>query len=182
MPASERPELSNLDYYLYLQPKYIGIRAIYLPDSRKFEFYGSLPSDFDENQFKAILDALRPVEDRVLDGILVKVTHGHKYYVFDSVDSKEWDNQKCSEEYEVRLRKARIAVQSEVHNYSLVIDTPSDIVEYPYQIKSLYATYLLKNFPGIILRSPVMLYKWGQSSLKSGEMLKLEPDRNGTNN
>lgn len=189
LASSDMPNLSAITYPLYVQPKLDGFRAVYIPDQG---FISRSGKQFRNDNLKTYFKALENVTDYVLDGELY--IHGEEfkdltstinksdvsiknlvYTVYDIIPVEDWQNQKCTLEYEDRLKLVREVLNTQVCDFSKVRDIATDLVEDFREAKNIYKEYLDDEYEGIIVRNPKSLYKWGRSTLRSGELLKIKP-------
>ena len=189
LAPSQLPNLTDLNYPLYVQPKYDGFRAIY--KEGKFYTRSGLiyPNTNLENYFKDliginnyVLDGElyihnKPFEEmsKVLNADSAVIPDNLKFYVYDCLPIKDWQNQSTKLSYVDRLKLVRSIVNDTVANYSKVIDSPTDLVESPSEVVEIYKKYLKNGYEGCMLKSQEGKYQWKRTTLKSGEMIKLKP-------
>jgi DNA ligase-1 len=187
--ASEPINLAATQYPLYIQPKLDGFRAVYIPGEG---FISRSGKEFRNKNIVQYFKSLENVSDYALDGELY--IHGQEfqhltstvnkdnapisnlcYVVYDIMPVEDWNNQNCKLEYEDRLKLLREILGSQVCDFTKVQDIPTDLIEDFGAAKQLYKSYLEEGYEGIITRQPKGLYKWGRSTIKKGELLKLKP-------
>lgn len=189
LASSEPANLAAIIYPIYVQPKLDGFRAVYIP---REGFISRSGKEFRNKNLRSYFKALENVTDYVLDGELY--IHGQEfqhltstinkdnapikdlvYVVYDIIPVEDWHKQECKLEYEDRLKLLREVIGGQVSNYSVVRDIATDLIEDFGEAKNLYKDYLSKDYEGVIIRKPKGLYKWGRSTLKGGELLKVKP-------
>lgn len=188
LAPSELPQLPNLKYPIYVQPKLDGFRAIYLDG----QFYTRTGRSLPNVQLESYFKGLEGLSDTVLDGEL----YGHgvafqdlsktltnedkaikiplKYHVYDAIPKRDWLAQRTKLDYTERLQLLRTTVNS-IGDYKKVIDVATDLVEDSSQIAEIYKKYLKQGYEGCMLKAPEGKYQWKRVTLKSGEMIKLKP-------
>jgi len=193
LAPNEIPNILNIRYPLYVQPKYDGFRCVYLPLGGSESFFSRSGKPFGNQELIEHFSALQGITSYVLDGELyshkrsfneivailttetAQIPNDIKYIVYDCVPIEDWKAQNCNLTYEYRLKLLRTVITGSVADYAKVIDVPTDIVETPLAVKNLYETYLQKGYEGVMLKSVEGKYKWKRCTINSGEMLKLKP-------
>jgi DNA ligase-1 len=188
LAPSELPQLPNLKYPLYVQPKLDGFRAIY----HNGVFYSRTGKPMPNVQLDSYFSCLEGLKNVVLDGELY--AHGVlfqdlsktltnenkaisiqlKYNVYDAIPALDWLAQKSKLDYSDRLKLLRSVVNN-VANYKKVIDVSTDLVEDASEVVEIYKKYLKQGYEGCMLKAPNGKYQWKRVTIKSGEMLKLKP-------
>lgn len=181
MPAKEVPSLTSLKYPLYIQPKFSGIRCVYLPYKGLYDRFGNLITN---SVLTTQLEAIKRTGMWVIDGILTalepinliehKFVNGLKFVLFDCMSSTQWELQKSTMVYEDRLRQTRVLLNDRIGDYSNFIDIPTDLVESPQEVKTHLKKYLQEDFKGVIIRDMSGKYEFKKCGIKGGNMLKLE--------
>jgi DNA ligase 1 len=189
LAPNKLPNVVNLNYPLYLQPKLDGYRCIY----KEGLFFSRKGMSFGNENLLTYFNCLEGVEDYVLDGELyihgqnfnklqtglntenTPVPKGLKYVVYDCIPLKDWNAQSCKIPYKERLQRLRSILNDSIGEYTKVIDIASDEVNNSAETIELYKKYLKNSYEGAMLKDINGLYQWKRVSLKSGEMLKLKP-------
>lgn len=188
LAPSELPNLTDLQYPLYIQPKYDGYRCVYYNG----KLYTRSGLEFPNVNLKTHFSTLFNLENVVLDGELyiektpfnelTKVLNADnavipinlKYFVYDCVPLQDWDKQKTSVTYTDRLKLIRQTL-NDLQDYKKIIDTPTDRVESAAEAIEIYKKYLKNGYEGCMLKALEGKYQWKRCTLKSGEMIKLKP-------
>lgn len=182
-------EVTNLVYPVMVQPKLDGFRCV----SAKGQLLTRSGKLHTNSNLAGYFNTLKSETTKVLDGELY--VHGMtfpalssmlrkdgasldpnlKFYVFDSMDIKDWEAKACKVSYETRLRRTREIINDKIADYSKVIDMPNDFCDTPKEVIDLYKQYLKKGYEGAMIRDPNGLYLWKKVGVKSGNVLKLKP-------
>lgn len=188
LAPSELPQLPNLRYPLYVQPKLDGFRAIYMDG----QFYSRTGRPMPNVQLEGYFKCLEGLSETVLDGELYchnlpfqdlsktltnedkPITIQLKYHVYDAIPKDDWIAQKTKLDYTDRLRLLRTIVNT-VADRKKVIDVPGSLAEDSSEVVDLYKKYLKHGYEGCMLKAPDGKYQWKRVTLKSGEMIKLKP-------
>jgi ATP-dependent DNA ligase len=189
LAPSELPEISSVNLPVYIQPKLDGFRCVYkdgLLWSRTGKPFGN------KNLIKHFED-LQRVKNYVLDGELyihgipfqqltsilnteeAKLPSEVKYFVYDCIPNKDWEQQKTKLIYEKRLSLIRETLNDKVANYKKVIDVSTDLCSNAGDVINFYKEHLKQGYEGSMLKDPNGFYRWKRVTVKSGEMLKLKP-------
>lgn len=188
LAPSELPNLTNLQYPMYLQPKYDGFRCVYY--NGKLYTRTGLP--FANVNLTTHFSKLFETSENVLDGELYM--HGKpfnevskilnaddkpipadmKFYVYDCIPIKDWELQKTNMTYTDRLKLMR-TVLANINDRKKIIDTPTDKINSPQEAVELYKKYLKDGYEGCMLKAVEGKYQWKRVTLRSGEMIKLKP-------
>ena len=188
LAPSELPNLTTLQYPLYVSPKLDGFRAVYWNG----QFYSRTGKPMPNVQLESYFKALSGLQDVVLDGELY--AHGIpfqdlsktltnenkpisiqlKYNVYDAIPTADWVKQKTTLDYTDRLKLVRSTVNA-IADYKKVIDVAADLAQNAAEVAELYKKYLNLGYEGCMLKAKDGKYQWKRVSLKSGEMLKLKP-------
>lgn len=189
LAPSQLPELTNLKYPLYVQPKYDGFRAIF-KDGKFYTRSGLIYPNINLDTYFRDLSGLHnhvldgelyihggPFQDlaKVLNAEEAAIPKGLKYHVYDCIPVSDWDAQKTKLGYIDRLKLLRGIVNDSIGDYSKVIDAPTDLVEDASQVVEIYKKYLKSGYEGCMLKSVEGYYQWKRVTLKSQEMVKLKP-------
>lgn len=188
LAPSELPNLTNLQYPMYLQPKYDGFRCVYY--NGKLYTRTGLP--FANVNLTTHFSKLFETSENVLDGELYmhgkpfnevsKILNAEdkpipadmKFYVYDCVPLKDWEAQKTNMTYTDRLKLMR-TVLANIDDRKKIIDTPTDKINSPQEAIELYKKYLKDGYEGCMLKAVEGKYQWKRVTLRSGEMIKLKP-------
>ena len=189
LASQQMPELTQLRYPCYVQPKLDGYRAVYIPNEG---FYSRSCKKFRNENLKEYFKSLDNVADYVLDGELY--IHGIEFQnlastiskegaeikdlvfvVYDCIPIEDFKLQKSSLQYEDRLKLLRSVLNEQVADFTKVIDISTDKVDSPLEIRELYKKYLKNDYEGVIIRRVDGNYKFGRSTIKGGELIKLKP-------
>jgi DNA ligase-1 len=190
LASQDMPDLTHLRYPCYVQPKLDGFRAIYHPDHG---FISRSGKSFRNKNLEEYFKSLKQLGSFVLDGELYikgepfqnltstvnkegAEINNLKYYVYDCVPLVSFDKQEAKDlPYEVRIRTLRKVLNEDIQDYVKVIDLQTDLVSSPKEIKDLYSDYLKQGYEGVIIRRKDGNYKFGRSTLRGGELIKLKP-------
>lgn len=189
LAPSQLPNLTDLKYPLYVQPKYDGFRAVY----RDNKFYTRSGIVYPNINLEQYFKDLAGIQDYVLDGELyihgepfqdlskvlnadeVAIPQKLKYHIYDIIPVNDWDKQSTKLSYVDRLKLLRSVVNNTIANYSKVIDAPTDLVQDASEVVEIYKKYLKSGYEGCMLKAVEGKYQWKRTTLKSGEMIKLKP-------
>jgi DNA ligase-1 len=189
LAPSQLPNLTELKYPLYVQPKYDGFRAV----RKDGKFYTRSGLIYSNIQLDSYFEDLAGLDHYVLDGELYvhgqpfqdlaktlnaddkPLPKGLKYHVYDCLPTKDWLNQSTKLGYIDRLKLLRSIVNDSIGNYSKVIDAPTDLVQDAAEVVEIYKKYLKSGYEGCMLKAPEGKYQWKRTTIKSGEMIKLKP-------
>ena len=189
LAPSKLPNLTELKYPLYVQPKYDGFRAIY-KDGQFYTRSGLIYPNINLKKHFKCLEGLenytfdgelyihgQPFQDlsKVLNADEVTIPNGLKYHVYDCLPTKDWLAQSTKLSYVDRLKLLRSIVNDSIADYSKVIDAPTDLVEDASEVVEIYKKYLKSGYEGCMLKAVEGKYQWKRTTLKSGEMIKLKP-------
>jgi DNA ligase-1 len=189
LAPSELPNLTTLQYPLYVQPKYDGFRCVYYKGNLWTRSGLIMPNKNLAKHFNIIVD----IDSYIFDGELY--THGSsfqdltkilasedkpipkglKYFIYDCMPVKDWEAQKTKLGYSDRLKLIRELVNGVLADYSKYVDAPTDLAQNPAEVIDLYKKYLKDGYEGCMLKAQDGKYRWKRVSLKSGEMIKLKP-------
>jgi len=189
LAAQTMPDLSAINYPIYVQPKLDGFRAIYIPDQG---FISRSGKKFRNLKLETYFDCLNSVKGVILDGELYipgqEFQHltstvnkedgeivGLKYIIYDAIFEQDWELKQTKVPYSDRLRLVRTLVTSQIADFNKVLDIPTDLIDNFKEAKVLYKYYLEQGNEGIIIRKPQGSYKWGRSTLREAELLKVKP-------
>lgn len=189
LAPSQLPELTQLQYPLYVQPKYDGFRVIY----KEGIFYTRSGLVYSNINLTSYFDCLQGINSYVLDGEFyahgkqfqdlskvlnaddVPIPNDLKFYVYDCVPLADWNKQKTNRTYTDRLKDLRSLVNDTICNYKKVIDTPTDKVQSAAEVVEIYKKYRDDGYEGCMLKAVEGKYAWKRVTIKSGEMVKLKP-------
>ncbi len=189
LAPSQLPNLTDLQYPLYIQNKYDGFRAIY----KDGQFYTRSGLIYTNNNLTKYFNCLTGIKDYVLDGELyihnqpfqdlAKVLNSEespipsnlRYYVYDCLPIKDWDAQSTKIGYTDRLKLLRGIVNGTIGDYSKVIDAPTDKVDSAAEVVEIYKKALKNGYEGCMIRAIEGKYRWKRVTIKSGELIKLKP-------
>lgn len=189
LAPSQLPNLTELAYPLYVQPKYDGFRAVFIDG----KFYTRSGLVYPNKNLAKYFTCLQGITNYVLDGELYihgqpfqelsktlnadnsLIPNGLKYHVYDCLPISDWIAQSTKLSYVDRLQILRGIVNSTVADYSKVIDAPTDLIEDAAQVIQIYKKYLKAGYEGCMLKSKEGKYQWKRTTLRSGEMIKLKP-------
>lgn len=189
LAPSQLPNLTELQYPLYVQPKYDGFRAVYM----KGQFYTRSGIIYPNVNLNKHFKCLEGINDYVLDGELyihgspfqdlsktlnadeAKIPTDLKYHVYDCIPINDWENQKCNISYTDRLKDLRSIVNESIADYKKVIDAPTDKVSSAAEVVEIYKKYLKSGYEGCMLKAVEGKYQWKRVTLKSQEMIKVKP-------
>lgn len=188
LAPTELPNLTDLQYPLYVQRKYDGFRCIYYNG----KLYSRSGLSFPNVNLTAHFNKLFNTSTNVLDGELymhgkpfnevskilnnetIAIPNDMKFYIYDCVPIKDWENKKCNITYTDRLKLLRTVVAN-ISDYKKIIDTPTDKVNTAAEVVELYKKALTDGYEGCILKAIEGKYQWKRTTLKSGIILKLKP-------
>lgn len=179
----------KIDKLYWLEPKLDGIRAVCRvnPKTKTVKFlsrggqplYNTAPAGINAFLLSAVTDEV------VLDGELYgenwnetsKVTakgEGEadpalvaklRFYVFDMLTAKEWDDQKCDRPYIERRAAIAFTGMNEANaKDEKVVKTVSHAVESVEGLQRLYKQYLKMGMEGVMVKDPNGLYVFKRSS------------------
>lgn len=189
LAPNELPNITDLIYPLYVQPKLDGYRCVY----KLQNLISRAGKSFGNSKLAEYFKSLWNLNDHVLDGELyvkgisfnklqkILNTHdtplpkGLKFVVYDCIPIKDWEAQRCKKPYSDRLIALRGIVNGQLADHSKIIDIPNDLVNSPAELMELYKKYLKEGYEGAMMKSIEGTYKWKRVTLKSGEMVKLKP-------
>lgn len=188
---NEIPDIVNVKYPCYIQPKLDGYRGIYIPHEGFYSKSGKL---FRNNpQLLAYLTELVRIKGYVVEGEFyihgmkpqhlasylntydAKIDKPLKFFAFDCIPIEDWITQKCTIPYEQRLRMLRVQINGIVCNYSKVIDMSTDIINMSAEASIIYKNYLKFGYEGCIIRNMDAPYYWKRVTVRNGAVLKLKP-------
>ena len=186
---SQIPDIVDIKYPCYIQPKLDGYRCVY-KDGELRSSNGNIFANVNlPDYFKDLLN----VGEWVLDGEIYlhgwklkqitslvnseknPIPEGLKFVVYDCMPVDEWDKESSDTPYEDRLKQLRQLLNDRVANYKRVLDISCDIVESAAEAVKLYRKYLTNGYEGVMIKDTSGLYRWKRVTLKSGGMLKLKP-------
>lgn len=188
LAPSELPNLTNLQYPMYLQPKYDGFRCVYY--NGKLYTRTGLP--FANVNLTTHFSKLFETSENVLDGELYmhgkpfnevsKILNAEdkpippdmKFYVYDCIPIKDWEAQKTNMTYTDRLKLMRTVIAN-ISDRKKIVDTPTDKINSAQEAVELYKKYLKDGYEGCMLKAVEGKYQWKRVTLRSGEMIKLKP-------
>jgi DNA ligase-1 len=189
LAPNKLPELTQLKYPSYVQPKLDGYRCIYWEG----KLWSRSGRPFPNKNLSEYFKSLNNVKNYIFDGELyihgikfqdltkilnaenISIPNELKYIVYDCLPEKDWCSQKSNIAYQDRLTNLREILNDRVADYKKVIDISSDIVNQASEVLPLYKKYLKNGYEGIMIKDITGLYRWKRVSLKSGEMVKLKP-------
>lgn len=193
LAPNEIPNITNIKYPCYVQPKYDGFRAVYLPNKGQFKMVSREGIAFKNKGLPEHFKAILGVSDYVLDGELYShevsfeeldsiitsenkpIPKSLKYIVYDCIPVGDWEKEECKTTYEDRLKTLRKVLNSQIADYKKIIDVPNDIADTAKQVKDLYKNYLNEEYEGAMIKDINGKYQWKRVTVKSGEVLKLKP-------
>jgi len=193
LAPNELPNITDIKYPCYVQPKYDGFRGVYLPSEEGFRMVSREGKTFKNKGLPGHFKALLGVSEYVLDGELYShevsfeeldsiittedkvIPKDLKFIVYDCIPLKDWENEVCTISYEDRLKTLRRILNNQVADYKKVIDVPNDICDTPKEVKDLYKKYLSEEYEGAMIKAINGKYQWKRVTVKSGEVLKLKP-------
>lgn len=188
LAPSQLPNLTELQYPMYLQPKYDGFRCVFY--NGKLYTRSGLP--FPNVNLTTHFNKLFETSENVLDGELYmhgkpfnevsKILNAEdrsiptdmKFYIYDCIPIKDWEAQKTNMTYTDRLKLLRIVVAN-ISDRKKIIDTPTDKINSAQEAVELYKKYLKDGYEGCMLKAVEGKYQWKRVTLKSGEMIKMKP-------
>lgn len=188
LAPSELPNLTNLQYPMYLQPKYDGFRCVFY--NGKLYTRTGLP--FANVNLTTHFSKLFETSENVLDGELYmhgkpfnevsKILNAEdkpipadmKFYVYDCIPLKDWELKKTNMTYTDRLKLMRTVIAN-ISDRKRIVDTPTDKINSPLEAVELYKKYLKDGYEGCMLKAVEGKYQWKRVTLRSGEMIKLKP-------
>lgn len=186
---NELPDVTSLDYPLFIQPKRDGYRCVF-KDGELITRHGK---KFKNKNLKNHFKCLNKASNYVLDGELYM--HGRllsqhteifnsfdailppelKFYIFDVIPLVDWENQVCTRPYKARIKDIRVITNELIAEPRKVIDVHTEEVHSASEAIEYYKKYLTKGYEGGILRNRESLYKWKRTTVRSGELIKLKP-------
>mgnify|MGYP001564999932 CR=1 FL=1 len=188
LAASQLPNVTDLQYPLYIQHKYDGFRCVYYND--KLYTRSGLP--FPNINLQTHFSKLFGTSENVLDGELymhgkpfnemskilnnetIVIPTDMKFYVYDCIPIKDWENQKCNITYTDRLKLLRTVIAN-IADRKRIIDAPTDKVNSAAEAIEIHKEHLKAGYEGSVLKAVEGKYQWKRVSIKSGEMIKLKP-------
>lgn len=188
LAPNELPQITNVKYPCYIQPKLDGYRCIY----KQGTMYSRKGKPFGNDNLPSYFKKLFEVEDYVLDGELYcegvnfnklqtilntydnTLPNALKFVIYDCVPVKDWEAQSCKKPYSERIRNVREVVAA-IADHKKVIDIANDEVPSAKEAIDLYKNHLKKGYEGSMLKAIDGQYKWKRVTIRSGEMLKLKP-------
>ena len=196
-PMIAPPELPNLtrdvQYPAYFLMKRGDIRCIYKDE----KFYDEKGVEFTNIHLIIYFSKLKNVGKYTLDGemytnttsdadiraILISkdmpLPEGLKFYIYDCVVVESLFN-KLGRSYRRRLQDLRQLMSGKVADYSKVVDVSPEIVRNAGDIIQFYRKYLKFGAKGGIIRRQDANYHFGQVTIRSGEVIELQPkSKNG---
>lgn len=188
---NQSPDLLNLAYPCFIQPKINGQRGIYIPNQGFFDKSGKLLKNNDKltNYFDCLISvtgcvlegqfSLNTHIEKELSNCLNKYDHkinlGLKFLVFDCIPTQDWTSKSSKIPYSDRLKMLRVQLNDRVYDYDKVIDIPNDIVENSNEAFEVYKMYLKKGYEGCIIRNIDGLYDWKRQTLNNNNFFKIKP-------
>ena len=188
LAPNKYPDITNLSYPLFIQPKYDGFRATFVPDKG---FITRTGKRFKNLNLPLYFSAMINCGNTVLDGELwirgkplsevqslltteaAKIDCDLVFVVFDAVPLEDWKNRSCDLPYSSRLKLLREKVTS-VASFTKVLDISTDLVNSSAELAAIYKKHLTNGLEGAIIRSESGFYKWGRVGL-TGDFFKLKP-------
>lgn len=177
-----KADIDNIEFPVYISPKLDGIRALL----RWGIFYSRKYKELPNKELQMMAQTLSECHQfNYLDGELMfgnptandvfrktsscvmshdKCTKELRYYVFD------WFGVETLP-YELRMTKIKSC-----NSFDFVKIVPQIKCEDIEHLNECYDKYLDKGYEGIMIRSPVGLYKRGRSTIKQAYLLKLKPE------
>lgn len=183
------PDLTSLDYPLFIQPKRDGYRCVY-KDGTLYTRYGKL---FKNRNLSRVFAGLDKAAQYVLDGELymhgeplekhTEILNAHeapipptmKFYVFDVIPLADWEKQTYSRPYKDRIRDVRVVCNSLIAEPKRIIDVHTEEIQSASEAIEKYKYYLTNGYEGAMLRDRDGLYRWKRVTINSGELIKLKP-------
>ena len=187
LAMSEMPSLTTLEFPIYAEPKWDGVRTIAIKRNGVVTLFSRNGLPF--TNFVELQNALTAMPDNtVLDGEVVsprgfaalmkrtKADTGKsvdvpiKYMVFDALPLTAWDVQKCATPLRSRRELAEVAVGN-IANTNLVVLSRAVHCGNVEVIEEFYADQLALGLEGIMLKDPNGLYTFKRNKT----WLKLKP-------
>jgi DNA ligase 1 len=188
LAPSKLADVTNLTYPVYVQPKYDGFRATYIPS---IGFLSRTGKSFRNAQLNSYFSKVFEVTDLVLDGELyipgtlfqtlstvvaseeAEIGPGLTFGVFDAVPLADWERRTSGLNFASRLKLVREVV-NRISDRPKVIDAPTDLVDNSAKLVEFYKGYLQSGCEGAMIKDKDGLYKWGRVGTGK-EILKLKP-------
>lgn len=188
LAPNESPNIVDLKYPCYMQPKLDGYRCIY----KNGIMFSRTGKSFGNNNLFNYFNKLFQVQDYVLDGELyceginfnklqtilntydAPIPNTLKFVIYDCVPVKDWEIQNCKKPYNERIKNVG-EITFAIADYSKVVEILNEEVQNSTQAAELYKNYLEKGYEGAMIKAINGLYRWKRVTLHSGEMLKLKP-------
>jgi hypothetical protein len=183
------PDLTNLDYPLFIQPKRDGYRCIF-KEGKLYTRYGK---EFKNNNLLRVFSGLNKAGQYVLDGELymhgktleqhTEILNAHeapippdmKFYVFDVIPVADWNKESYSRPYKDRIRDVRVVCTSLIAEPRRVVDVHTEEIQSAGEAVEKYKNYLTNGYEGAMIRDKEGLYRWKRVTINSGELIKLKP-------
>lgn len=188
LAPNEIADITKVKTPIHCQPKLDGYRLVY----HKGSMYSRSGKAFANKNINDYFSGVFGLYDYTLDGELyapgytfnqlqtIVNTHnsqlpdGLKFFVFDAMESRHWDAQKCPKPYSERYKLINKVV-AHIGDHKKVIAISSDLVNTSKEIVDLYKGYVKAGYEGAMLKDPEGLYQWKRTTVRSGEILKVKP-------
>lgn len=188
LAASQLPNLTDLQYPMYLQPKYDGFRCVFYNGKLYTRSGLPFPNVNLQTHFSKLFETSQNVLDgelymhgkpfnemsKILNNETIAIPADMKFYVYDCIPIKDWENQKCNITYTDRLKLLRTVIAN-IADRKRIIDAPTDKVNSAAEAIEIYKEHLKAGYEGSMLKAVEGKYQWKRVSIKSGEMIKLKP-------
>jgi len=186
--AASVNDLTDVQYPCYLLPKLDGIRCLYLSGQVLARSLKPIANRYINRVLSEILSGMPDLDGELVVGSVLsadsrRVTQSavnsqygepqFMYYVFDSPEHPD-------QPFDMRYRSVLSAINALNLKYRLDSESHVRIIRCrriytAADLLAAYQKYIEIGCEGIILRDPNALYKFGRSTLSSGEMLRMKP-------